>query len=154
MRGSNSRHSGCKPDARTSWANCPKKAGSYLLSRNESSIIGVRELDFRVRNGNGYYLSTMATSIINNARTKSVSLISQSTQDGIFTTLYVERKRWYGQVSRLISNARLNASRRLHLHPINLVVSQESSGNLKFQGSLILRWASRLDAFSGYPFRT
>ena len=67
VRGSNSRHSGCKPDARTSWANCPKKAGSYLLSRNESSIIGVRELDFRVRNGNGYYLSTMATGIINNA---------------------------------------------------------------------------------------
>ena len=27
----------------------------------KSSIIGVRELDFRVRNGNGYYLSTMAT---------------------------------------------------------------------------------------------
>ena len=23
VRGSNSRHSGCKPDARTSWANCP-----------------------------------------------------------------------------------------------------------------------------------
>ena len=44
-----------------------KKAGSYLLSRNESSIIDVRELDFRVRNGNGYYLSTMATGIINNA---------------------------------------------------------------------------------------
>ena len=29
----------------------------------KSSIIGVRELDFRVRNGNGYYLSTMATGI-------------------------------------------------------------------------------------------
>ena len=28
---------------------------------------GIRELDFRVRNGNGYYLSTMATGIINNA---------------------------------------------------------------------------------------
>ena len=28
----------------------------------KSSIIGVRELDFRVRNGNGYFLSTMATS--------------------------------------------------------------------------------------------
>ena len=49
-----------------------KKAGSYLLSRNESSIIGVRELDFRVRNGNGYYLSTMATSIYYNAKTKCV----------------------------------------------------------------------------------
>ena len=43
-----------------------KKAGSYLLSR-VCSIISVRELDFRVRNGNGYYLSTMATGIINNA---------------------------------------------------------------------------------------
>ena len=37
-----------------------KKSGSYLLSRR-SSIIGVRELDFRVRYGNGYCLSTMAT---------------------------------------------------------------------------------------------
>ena len=52
-----------------SWLNVfkQKKAGSYLLSRNESSIIGVRELDFRVRNGNGYYLSTMATGILYNA---------------------------------------------------------------------------------------
>ncbi len=38
-----------------------KKPGSYLLSHLISSIIGVRELDFRVRDGNGYYLSTMAT---------------------------------------------------------------------------------------------
>ena len=37
-----------------------KKPGSNLLSR-VSSIIGVRELDFRVRDGNGYDLSTMAT---------------------------------------------------------------------------------------------
>ena len=41
-----------------------KKAGSYLLSRNESSIIGAGELDFRVRNGNGYFLSAMATGIL------------------------------------------------------------------------------------------
>ena len=34
-------------------------AASYFPAK--SSIIGVRELDFRVRNGNGYYLSTMAT---------------------------------------------------------------------------------------------
>ena len=40
-----------------------KKAGSFLLSR-VCSIIDVRELDFRVRNGNGYYLSTMATGIL------------------------------------------------------------------------------------------
>ena len=38
-----------------------KKPGGCLLSRHEGSIIGVRELDFRVRYGNGYFLSTMAT---------------------------------------------------------------------------------------------
>ena len=38
-----------------------KKPGSCLLSRLISSIIGARELDFRVRNGNGYFLPAMAT---------------------------------------------------------------------------------------------
>ena len=41
-----------------------------------------------------------------------------------------------------------------HLQPINLVVFKESSGGLNPQGCIILRWASHLDAFSGYPFRT
>ncbi len=36
----------------------------------------------------------------------------------------------------------------LNTQPINLVVHKE------FQGVLILKEASRLDAFSGYPFRT
>ena len=45
-----------------------KKASDFLLSRDGPSIIGVRELDFRVRNGNGYYLSTMATSIYYNVK--------------------------------------------------------------------------------------
>ncbi len=40
-----------------------KKAGGYLLSRDGPSIIGTRELDFRVRDGNGYCLSVMATGI-------------------------------------------------------------------------------------------
>ncbi len=44
-------------------ATVKKKASDYLLSRDEPSIIDVRELDFRVRNGNGYYLSTMVTGI-------------------------------------------------------------------------------------------
>ena len=45
-----------------------KKAGSFLLSRKKSSIIGASELDFRVRNGNGYCLTAMATGIINSAK--------------------------------------------------------------------------------------
>ena len=38
-----------------------KLAVTYFPAK--SSIIGVRELDFRVRNGNGYCLSTKTTSI-------------------------------------------------------------------------------------------
>ena len=39
-----------------------KPAATYFPAK--SSIIGVRELDFRVRNGNGYCLSTVATGIL------------------------------------------------------------------------------------------
>ena len=41
--------------------NKKKLAVTYFPAK--SSIIGVRELDFRVRNGNGYCLSTKTTSI-------------------------------------------------------------------------------------------
>ena len=50
--------------------------------------------------------------------------------------------------NRIISIRRLNALLRLQLEPINLVISQGS------QRFLILGSASRLDAFSGYPFPT
>ena len=59
-----------------------KKASDYLLSRNESSIIDVRELDFRVRNGNGYYLSTMATDIYYNVVYERCKSLFRSTPDG------------------------------------------------------------------------
>ena len=53
---------------------------------------------------------------------------------------------------RPISIGKLSASPRLHLRPINLVVYKGTF--VLLQGYLILRQASRLDAFSGYPFRT
>ena len=53
---------------------------------------------------------------------------------------------------RRISTGRLNALLRLHRRPIDLVVYQ-ASYSLKGMGELISRTASRLDAFSGYPFR-
>ena len=62
--------------------------------------------------------------------------------------------RQYGQASRPISTARLCASPRLHLRPIDLVFSQGASGGHFPRGSLISWRASRLDAFSGYPSRT
>jgi hypothetical protein len=42
---------------------------------------------------------------------------------------------------------------RLHIPPINLVVFQ-GPYSLEGMGELISRWASRLDAFSGYPVQT
>ena len=52
---------------------------------------------------------------------------------------------------RAISTAQLSASRRLHLRPIDLLTS-EGPYFLRM-GSLISRPASRLDAFSAYPFQ-
>jgi hypothetical protein len=53
----------------------------------------------------------------------------------------------------MISTGLLNALLRLHIPPINLVVYQDPY-SLKGMGELISRWASRLDAFSGYPIQT
>ena len=52
------------------------------------------------------------------------------------------------QAYRAISTSQLNVLPRLHLWPIDEVVY------LGPQGYLVLRGASRLDAFSGYPVRT
>ena len=53
----------------------------------------------------------------------------------------------------MISTGLLNALLRLHIPPINLVVFQDPY-SLEGMGELISRWASRLDAFSGYPSQT
>ena len=58
----------------------------------------------------------------------------------------------YPSSPRPISTDRLSALLRVHRRPINLVVYQ-GSYSLKGMGELISRTASRLDAFSGYPFR-
>ena len=54
----------------------------------------------------------------------------------------------WNQADRAISTGPLNALPRLHFRPIDVMVCHGS------QGYLVLRGASRLDAFSGYPVRT
>ena len=54
---------------------------------------------------------------------------------------------------RPISTGLLRVSPLFQIRPINLVVYQ-GSYSFKRMGELILRPASRLDAFSGYPIRT
>jgi hypothetical protein len=59
----------------------------------------------------------------------------------------------YPSSPRSISTGPLHASLRFYGRPIKLVVFQRSY-SLKEMGELISRWASRLDAFSGYPVQT
>ena len=85
------------------------------LPRTSRSTIGVRAFYFRVRDGNGYFHSAMATSRI----------IQPEVDDPIR-----EPDGQYGQASRLISNGQLNMLPCLHCHPINRVVFPGSSEGL------------------------
>ena len=65
--------------------------------------------------------------------------------------LSLESEEWTSP--RPISTGRLHASPRFHLRPINPVIFW-GPYQVNPVGILILERASRLDAFSGYPFRT
>ena len=70
-------------------------------------------------------------------------------ENSIASTNVFERVR---SSPRPISTGRLNTLPCVHLRPINLVVYQ-GPYPVNPVGDLILRQASRLDAFSAYPFR-
>ena len=120
-----------------------KKAGSDLLSRGRAAVPSARER-FTSVFGMGTGISTLPWPPAD----------QWEAHRGVHPMVGRKREGQYGQASRMISNGRLNASPRLHRRPIDqlfwLVPSVESSS----MGHLILGRASRLDAFSGYPFRT
>jgi hypothetical protein len=70
------------------------------------STIGTSGLNFRVRNGNGCGPAVKVTGIL----------------IGVTKIAFFCLDKLYGQASRSISTGQLNASLRLHLQPINLVV--------------------------------
>ncbi len=76
--------------------------------------------------------------------------------DNSLKTRYIYSSNWLGLhlnlSPRSISSGQLNTSRYLHLHPINLIVYKGTY--LKRVGILVLEFASNLDAFSSYRFRT
>ena len=108
--------------------------GGDLLSHFRSTI-GAGGLYFRVRDGNGCGPSAIATR-------KSHSL---KTTQAIFQACIRSSP-------RPISTGRLNALLHLHPRPINQLILL-GSYLVNPVGNLILRSASRLDAFSAYPFR-
>ena len=108
------------------------------------STIGAERLNCRVRNGNGCGPLARIT------RNKTNRIVESSRVCPSLRTLANED---YGQASRPISTGKLKTLLLLHFRPINLVVSEGPSA-AEAEGYLIFGWASRLDAFSAYPFRT
>ena len=101
--------------------------GSFLFL-HRSTTFGVIVLNFCVRNGNRCVHYAIATRLLSKLDI-SVRLSP-----------------------RPISTSQLHMSPRFHTWPINLVVFKGSY--LLLMGNLILRGASRLDAFSVYPVHT
>ena len=74
-----------------------------------------------------------------------VSVLLLTIQSVVLANLAVSGS---NQAYRAISTSQLKALPLLHLWPIDVVVFHGP------QGDLVLKGASRLDAFSGYPVRT
>ena len=153
--------------------------GGDLLSQGLSpSTIGATALNFRVRDGTGRFARAMTTKpskyqkppsfgicgrhgiceanaccrrpVMHGLFSKSGRFLDQRVVQVSFCFLVFTRLSVTGtdQAYRAISTGQLNALLHLHLRPIDVVVFHGP------QGYLVLRGASRLDAFSGYPFRS
>src|SRR6202020_2856248 len=122
------------------------------------STIGAEGLNFRVRNGTGCFPFAMATETL-------WRCVDRTGQDEILARHGTDRTSGTAQWTR-------NITKNVEAKPLGLLVpvsstpcSASTSGlstqssswgpyRVNPEGDLILRRASRLDAFSGYPFRT
>jgi hypothetical protein len=132
------------------------------------SIFGAGELDFRVRDGNGYGLSASVTRIRcvwmsfgcdrprpfpSRSGRLFVDLRFLSHQGSITIPATDPRSVAEEVKPSTISTAQLHPSPDFHMRPIKQVVSLRSYP-VDPVGNLISRRASHLDAFSAYPDRT
>src|SRR6266545_5163538 len=136
------------------------------------STIGASGLNFSVRNGKRCFPAAMTaeTGLQSRARLQAglgvqslyrsrarlssgSSVHFQERAAGAPSKLHSSDTRCSRSRPRAISTGPLNTLLCLHVPPINVVVSH-GSYSLEGMGGLISRWASRLDAFSGYPNQT
>ena len=116
------------------------RPGSDLLSRVlRRSTIGAGVFHGRVRNGIGCSHPAITTRSAKHKQTRSWSFKCHD--------ISVDTSNENDQANRAISTGKLHTLLRFHTRPINVVVFHDS------QGILVSRSVSRLDAFSGYPFR-
>jgi hypothetical protein len=140
----------CSPRRRCVWGCLHRKRDTRFLTRFggdllshvlRRSTIGAAALNCRVRDGIGCFARAMTTKPRKKPSKSSCYYVYAFDQYSLAIT-------GSNQAYRAISTGQLNALLRLHLRPIDVVVFHGP------QGYLVLRGASRLDAFSGYPVRT
>ena len=122
----------------------------------ECSTIGAVELSFRVRNGTGRFPNAMTTETTNQppSNPKQTGPGNNGVWNVNHTVNANNSKQARVYVShRPISTSQLHALLRFHIWPINPVIYR-GPPTQKMYGYLISKQASRLDAFSGYPFPT
>ena len=127
--------------------------GDLLSHALRRSTISASALNGRVRNGAGCFARAMATKPNKVQRYQRFCCPIKCICNGL--VCFIVRRvicsltvTGSNQAYRAISTGQLNALLRLHLRPIDVVVYHGP------QGYLVLRGASRLDAFSGYPVRS
>src|SRR3954447_9388486 len=120
-----------------------------LPPRHQGSTIGAEGLSFRVRNGTGRFpfaiLPPKLYGVVASSRGRDEPTAARELHSGRVASLWSS--------PRPISTGQLHALPHFHFRPINPLVSW-GPYQVDPVGDLILKRASRLDAFSGYPFRT
>ncbi len=121
------------------------------------STIGAGGLNFSVRNGKRCIPAAMTAQIVEGARrrrkvNRAARLREAPSNRAQPSKLHSSSRRCSKSRPRAISTAPLSALLRVHVPPIDVVVFH-GPYSLEGMGGLISRWASRLDAFSGYPIQ-
>ena len=120
--------------------------------RLQSSIVGRSELNFRVRNGNGWTLALISTNCYNGFAPSFIRHIVPSKPNKEKMGQAWRLPAYRRSSPRAISTGQLHTLLRFHLRPIKQVVCL-CPYSLRMSG-LILGGVSRLDAFSVYLVRT
>ena len=130
------------------------RPGDDLLSQVlRHSTIGAEEFNGRVRDGIGFRLLARATRPAkHNLKQEGLALLWRAVVSGVFC----------GQDFLADEHGQMRAIKPIkRLVPVSCTGRPASTSGLStwwsttaFEGEFILRWVSRLDAFSGYPDRT